>query len=87
MDDTGLDTDLHNYGPRLRKLAIAAVIGAVMTFFAVKGMTSTGRGPNEDPVGVSSVGMVAFAMFIVTTLFAHKILSKKRAAPATLKRP
>lgn len=74
MDDNSLD--LHNYGPRLRTLAIAAIIGAVMTYFSVKGMTNSGRGPNHDPVGVSSVGMVAFAMFIVTTLFAHKILSK-----------
>jgi hypothetical protein len=72
--------DLHGYGPRLRKIAIAAVIGAVLTFFAVKGMTSTGRGPNQDPVGLGSVGMVAIAMFVVTTAFAHKILSKKRAS-------
>lgn len=79
--------DLHDYGPRLRKLAIAAVIGAVLTFFSVKGMTSTGRGPNEDPVGMGSVGMVAFAMFILTTLMTHKILSKKRAVPTTLRRP
>lgn len=77
MDDSSLDTDIHNYGPRLRKLALAAIIGAVMTYFSVKGMTNTGRGPNHDPVGVSSVGMLAFAMFIVVTLFAHKILSKR----------
>lgn len=77
MDDSSVD--LKDYGPRLRKLAIAAAIGATLTFFSVKGMTSTGRGPNPDPVGMGSVGMVAFAMFVVTTLFAHKILSKKRA--------
>lgn len=84
MDDSSVD--LHNYGPRLRKLAIAAIIGAVMTFFAVKGMTHTGRGPNPDPVGVSSVGMVAFAMFIVVTLFAHKILTKAPAKFSLRKR-
>lgn len=76
MDETSVD--LHDYGPRLRKLALAAVIGAIFTFFSVKAMTDSGRGPNDDPVGVSSVGMVAFAMFIVTTLVTHKILSKKR---------
>ena len=82
MDDSSLDTDINNYGPRLRKLAYAVVIGAVLTFFSVKGMTHSGRGPNQDPVGMSSVGMVAFAMFIATTWFAHKILTKvaKRAA-------
>lgn len=77
-DDTPVD--LHGYGPRLRKIVIAAVIGAVLTFFSVKGMTSTGRGPNQDPVGLGSVGMVAIAMFVLTTVFAHKILSKKRAS-------
>ena len=77
MDD--LDrVDLHSYGPRLRKLALAAVIGAVMTFFAVKAMLSSGRSPNSDAVGSSSVYMVAIAMFVVTTLFAHKIITKKR---------
>jgi len=76
-DETSID--LHGYGPRLRKIAIAVVIGAVMTFFAVKGMTSTGRGPNHDPVDMGSVGMVAIAMFVVTTAMAHKIISKKRA--------
>ena len=86
MDDSSLDLDIHNYGPRLRKLALAAVIGAVMAFFAVKGMMSTGRGPNSDAVGATSVYMVGFAMFIATTVLAHKILSKKRAPVATLKR-
>jgi hypothetical protein len=76
MDETSVD--LHDYGPRLRKLALAAVIGAVLTFFSVRAMTDTGRGPNDDPVGMGSVGMVAFAMFVLTTLFTHKILSKKR---------
>jgi hypothetical protein len=81
MDETPdlTQIDLHGYGPRLRKIAIAAVIGAVLTLFAVKGMTSSGRGPNTDPVGMGSVIMVAIAMFVVTTAFAHKILSKKRA--------
>lgn len=76
MDDASVD--LHNYGPRLRRLAVAAVIGAILTFFSVKAMTSSGRGPNEDPVGVGSVGMLAFAMFIITTGVAHKIIAKKR---------
>lgn len=76
MDDAS--ADLHNYGPRLKRLAVAAVIGAIMTFFSVKAMTSSGRGPNEDPVGVGSVGMLAFAMFVMTTGVAHKLISKKR---------
>ena len=79
MDDVDdASVDLQNYGPRLRRLAIAAAIGAILTFFSVKAMTSSGRGPNEDPVGLGSVGMLAFAMFVITTGFAHKIISKKR---------
>ena len=70
--------DLHGYGPRLKKIAIAAVIGAFLTFFAVKGMMSSGRAPNEDAVGSVSVYMVGLAMFLATTVVAHKIISKKR---------
>lgn len=76
MDEPSVD--LHDYGPRIRKLAIAAVIGAILTFFSVKAMTSSGRGPNEDPVGAGSVYMLGFAMFVVTTGFAHRIITKKR---------
>lgn len=76
-----LTVDLHDYGPRLRRLAVAAVIGVLLTFFSVNAMTSSGRGPNEDPIGLGSVGMLAFAMFVLTTGFAHKILSKHRALP------
>jgi hypothetical protein len=72
------NVDLHDYGPRLKKLAVAAVIGAFLTFFSVKAMTSSGRGPNHDAVGSASVWMVAFAMFVVTTVMAHKIIAKKR---------
>jgi hypothetical protein len=72
------DTDLHNYRGRLAKLGVAALIGAILTGFSIKAMTSSGRGPNEDPIGVGSVVMLAFAMFILTTAFAHKIITKKR---------
>ena len=76
MDEPSVD--LHDYGPRIKKLAIAAVIGAILTFFSVKAMTSSGRGPNEDPVGAGSVYMLGFAMFVVTTGMAHRIITKKR---------
>jgi len=72
------NVDLHGYGPRLRKIAVAAAIGACLTFFAVKGMTSSGRGPNTDAVGSVSVWLVGMAMFVVTTVLAHKIISKRR---------
>jgi hypothetical protein len=70
--------DLRNTKGRLIKLAIAAAIGGVLTFFMVLAMTSTGRGPNPDPVGASIMPLLGVAIFVVTTMFSHRIISKKR---------
>lgn len=71
-------TDLRNTRVRLIRLAISALIGGVLTFFTIQAMTSSGRGPNTDPIGTSSVGLLAIAIFVITTLFANKFISKKR---------
>ncbi len=76
MDATNVD--IRNTRARLVKLGIAALIGAVLTFFTVTSIVSDGRGPNTDPIGASSVGLLAIAIFVVTTMFAHKFISKKR---------
>jgi len=76
MEDEAFD--LRNTRGRLRKLALAAVIGAVLTFFAVRAMTSSGHGANHDPVGASIMPLLGVFMFVLTTAFAHRILSKKR---------
>ena len=73
-----MDTDLRNTRARLVKLAIAAAIGGVLTFFLIYGIIQTGRGPNEDPIGTGSVGILAIAVFVVTTVCAHKVIAKKR---------
>ncbi len=73
-----MDTDLRNTKARLVKIAIAALIGAVFTWFAMKSISSSGRGPNRDPVGSSEVPLLAIAMFVVTTAFSHTILSRRR---------
>jgi len=73
-----MDTDLRNTKARLTRLAIAAVIGAIFTFFMMKAMTSSGRGPNHDPVGASTVPLLAIFVFVVTTGFSHAILSRRR---------
>src|SRR5262245_8189013 len=44
--------DLRDTRGRLKKLALAALIGAVLTFFTVRAMMSSGHG-NHDPVGAS----------------------------------
>jgi hypothetical protein len=74
MDDA---TDLRNTRARLIKLAIAAVIGGVLAFFTTSAMMSTGHG-NTDPVGASIMPLLGVAIFVLTTAFAHRIISKKR---------
>lgn len=71
-------TDLRNTRARLIKLAIAAAIGGVMTFFSLMAMMSTGRGPSTDPVGASIPTLLGFAIFVVTTSLAHGVITKKR---------
>jgi hypothetical protein len=74
----GMDGDLRNTKARLIKVGLAAAIGAVFTFFTIKAMTSSGPGPNHDPVGSSMVPLLSIFIFVVTSLFAHAILSRRR---------
>ncbi len=76
MDDA--PTDLRDTRGRLKKLALAAVIGGVLTFFTVRAMMSSGHGPNHDPVGLSIMPLLGIAIFVVTTAASHRVLSKKR---------
>ena len=73
-----MSTDIRNTRGRLVKLGIAAAIGGILTFFTVMAMTSTGRGANGDPVGMTIMPLLGVAIFVVTTSMAHKIISKKR---------
>lgn len=77
-------TDLHAYRPRLIRLAIATGIGAVITLLAMLAIdASAGRGPNQDPVGLSSVVFLAIAIFVVTTAAAHGIIGALRRPRGT----
>ena len=73
-----MSTDIRNTRGRLVKLGIAAAIGGILTFFTVMAMTSSGRGANSDPVGMTIMPLLGVAIFVVTTSMAHKIISKKR---------
>ena len=73
-----METDLRNTKARLTRLALASMCGAVLTFFMMKAMLSSGRGPNHDPVGASIAPVFAVFVFVVTTGFAHAILSRRR---------
>ena len=69
--------DLRNTRARLKTLAVAVVIGAVFTYFTMM-MMSGGRGPNNDPVGASTKPLLGIFVFVIETVIAHKIISKKR---------
>jgi hypothetical protein len=70
--------DLRNTRARLRSLALALVVGAVFTFFTMMAMSSSGRGPNKDPIGGATYGLLAIFVFVIETVIAHKIITKKR---------
>jgi len=71
------ETDLRNFRPRLIKLAIAAAIGAVLTYFTVHAMTHSGRGPSSDPISGSSVGVLAIAIWVISSMASYSILSRR----------
>jgi hypothetical protein len=74
-----MDTmDLRNTRARLKTLALAVIIGGIFTFFTMLAMTSSGRGPNKDPVGSSIFPLLTIFVFVIETTVAHKIISKKR---------
>jgi hypothetical protein len=72
-----IDTDIRNTTGRLKTLAVAALIGAVFTYFTIRAVTS-GEHRNNDPIQGSSVYLLAIFDFVLTTAFAAKILSKKK---------
>lgn len=75
MDDLGA-TDLRNTRARLRQLALAAAIAAVLTFFTIRAMS--GPAPNGDPVGASTRPLLAVFVFVVLTAASHAVLARAR---------
>lgn len=73
-----MDADLRNTRARLAKVGVSALLGAIFTFFTMKAISSDGRGPNHDPIGASTVPLLAIFIFVVTTMAAHAIISKRR---------
>ena len=73
-----MDTDLRNTKGRLKRLGLAVLFGAILTFFTMKAMLSSGPSPNHEPVGRSIAPLLAIFVFVVTTGLGHSILSKRR---------
>lgn len=72
------DLDLRDTRGRLIRLAIAIVAGVCLTVICMRCIGSISPAPNKDPVGGSSVGLLAIAMFVVSTGLAHSALSRLR---------
>ena len=72
-----MDTDLRDTRGRLLRLAISAAIAFGVTFMAMWGIDASGtRGANPDPIGSSSVGLLAIFMFVLGTAGVHTMLHR-----------
>ena len=67
--------DLRDRRARLIRLGIAVLISLGATFLTMRWIDSVSSDPNPDPVGKSTVGMLAIAVFVVNTAVAHAALS------------
>jgi negative regulator of sigma E activity len=73
---TELPTDLRDTKGRLQRLAIAATVALVVTALVMHWINSVSRAPNADPVGASTVPLLAIAMFVVTTALGAGLLGR-----------
>jgi hypothetical protein len=68
--------DLRDQRGRLTRLGIAAAIGLAVTVLVMRFIGSVSRPPNSDPVGSSTVPLLAIAVFVVTTAFMTGVLGR-----------
>jgi hypothetical protein len=68
--------DLRDQAGRLRRLAIAAVLGFALTAIAMHLIDGSGPPANRDPVGASTVPLLAIGMFVTLTWAIVGVLSR-----------
>jgi hypothetical protein len=73
MDD-GLD--LRDQRGRLVRLGISAAIGIAVTAVVMHLIGQSGPPANTDPVGASTVPLLAIAVFVVVTAFVSTVLAR-----------
>lgn len=61
---------------RLIRFALATLIGGIITFFALRAMVNSGRGPSQDPIGQAMVVVMGAAMFALTSVLALTVLTR-----------
>ncbi|MEP6860567.1 MAG: hypothetical protein ABJE66_08110 [Deltaproteobacteria bacterium] len=76
-----LPTDLRDTKGRLQRLAIAAVVSLVITAVVMHWINSVSRAPNADPVGASTVPLLAISMFVVITALGAGLLKRFARRP------
>lgn len=68
--------DLRDMRGRLRRLALAAVLGVALTALAMHAIDGSGPPANSDPVGASTVPLLAIGMFVATTSVIVAVLGR-----------
>lgn len=78
-ESTELDTDILDRGGRLKRIGLAMLIGGVATFFMLTSMINSGRGPQDDPIGQTSVVMMGVIMFVLSSAMCTKFIGRIHA--------
>jgi membrane protein insertase Oxa1/YidC/SpoIIIJ len=73
-DSTEPDQDIFDRGPRLKRIGLAMLIAGVATFFMLRSMINSGKGPQKDPIGQTSVVMMGVMMFVLSAVMVHKFI-------------
>jgi len=73
MDDA--DVDLLDTRGRLRRLALATTIGALVTLLVMHLIGSVSTPASNDPVSPSAILLLAVGMFVVTTALGVSVLA------------
>ncbi|MBA2541244.1 MAG: hypothetical protein H0V17_16500 [Deltaproteobacteria bacterium] len=71
-----MDVDLMDTRGRLIRLAISAVLGLVLAFFAFGAVQSVAVAPNPDAIAKLGGVEMAGGMFVVFTAIVHAVLTK-----------
>jgi Kef-type K+ transport system membrane component KefB len=75
-----LDTDILDRSGRLKRIGLAMLVGGVATFFMLYSMIHSGKGPQQDPIGQTSVVMMGVVMFVMSSAMTLKFIARMRAA-------
>jgi len=70
-----MDIDLRDQRGRLTRIAIAIAVGIAVSIAAIAGIGAISPPPNRDPVGGSSVALLAIAIAVMTSLVVLRLLS------------